>query len=219
MTIWKTMAPLFVLASLSGCHQAHDVNVTGVARPRIDEDQVKFYLSPPLHFVVIGVVAATAHHPFPSHRASTLLQELAAGAAQVGANGVILESSLIRAPSTMITQEPYDADSLIDFIDQSESHTNGEAIFVYSGSEPPVNQEFGLPLPTKAPAAATVITGAAITSEEQPAGISYVSVVVTDTGNETQNLKIANRTCTALGKAAKRDKVQSDGSIRYLCMD
>jgi len=118
-----------IAISLVGCHQAHNVAVTGVARPKIDEDAVRYYVSPPAHYLVVGVIAAEAHQFTPHGRKSNLLQELREAAAEVGANGVLLDPAQVSLPSGQLIDKPLSADAVELFLNTDEN-LHATAIYV-----------------------------------------------------------------------------------------
>lgn len=214
-----TATLLFVL----GCHQAHEVAVTGKARPKIDEDDVKFYVVAPLKSERVAYITAVAHQFTTSGRQSNLIQELSEGAAEVGANGVLLDTSQVSMPADLMNSAPLTPKGAQAVLNTDEN-LRAEAIYVAeddatprlasAGAAPPIAPPAsGEPTPAAVPAA--VPAGA----PHPKSGLSYTSVVVNDTGDPAKNLAIANRTCHKLGKVAQRDEVHPDGTITYLCVD
>lgn len=200
-----------MLLLISACHQAHEVAITGAARPKIDEDDVRFYVTAPAHYEPIGAISAEAHQFTRSGRISNLIQELRGGAAEVGANGVLLDKSQVTVPPDMMTSKPFTSEGAEALLNTDEN-LRGEAIYVFPDSA-------SMPAPAAPPPAATVQSTPAPGAPHHKAGLSYSTVVVNDTGDPTKNLAIANRTCSKLGKVAQRDEVHDDGTITYLCVD
>lgn len=197
---------------LSSCfffHQGHEVAITGKVRAPIDEDNVKFFLSPPERYEVIGAVGAQAHQMTSSHRISDMLDEMRDGAARVGANGVLLDPAQINLPAGVTSSTPYDQDDVQGFINTDE---NLRGKVIYFGPDAPLQSQAQIPA---APAAAAM----AATAPQPKPHNSYVTVVVTDTGDEAKNLAIANRTCSKLDKLPMKDKDNGDGTISYICVD
>lgn len=200
-----------ILLFVFGCHQAHEVAVTGKVRPKIDEDDVKFYVIAPLKSERVAYITAVAHQFTTSGRKSNLIQELGEGAAEVGSNGVLLDPSQVSMPAELMNSAPLTPKGAQAVLNTDEN-LRAEAIYVTEDDNPPrMAPTAAAPMPASAPAA--------VATTHPKSGDSYTAVVVNDTGDPAKNLAIANRTCHKLGKVAQRDEVHPDGTITYLCVD
>lgn len=215
-------ATLFIAAVffLLGCHQAHEMAVSGKTRPKIDEDDVKFYVVAPLKSENVAYITAEAHQFTRSGRVSNLIQELRSGAAEVGANGVVLDRSQVALPDNLMNSAPMTSDGA-EAVLNTDENLHAQVIYVYADDNPPrAAPAQAVSTPAAAPAepeSAPATTPAA--TPHVATAVSYATVVVNDTGDPSKNLAIANRTCHKLGKVAQRDAVHPDGTITYLCVD
>jgi len=212
----QALLSIATLLLVCGCHQAHDVAVTGKVRPKIDDDDVKFYVVAPLKSERVAYITAVAHQFTTSGRQSNLIQELSEGAAEVGANGVLLDPSQVSMPADVMNSAPLTPKGAQAVLNTDEN-LRAEAIYVAEDDTTPRTAPAA---PAIASAAAPAAAAPAPAATAHPkAGVSYASVVVNDTGDPAKNLAIANRTCHKLGKVAQRDEVRPDGTIIYLCVD
>ncbi|MBU6509101.1 MAG: hypothetical protein KGQ73_02830 [Gammaproteobacteria bacterium] len=204
----KISATLLILSMLlTGCfffHQGHQTIITGIVRPKIDDDDVRFFLSPPARYEVIAIITAQAHQMTRNNRINDMLDEFRKGAAGVGANGVLLDASQVAVlPGT--PSGPYSQDSVVGFLNTDE---NLRAQAIYYGPDALIHAQVP-ETKSEAPQAAVAATTSA----------SYATVVVTDTGDSGKNLRIANKTCIKLGKVAKFSKKRDNGTLVYICVD
>ncbi|HEX7964538.1 MAG TPA: hypothetical protein VF651_02365 [Gammaproteobacteria bacterium] len=213
MNIRNAMLFVGTLFFVLGCHQAHERAVTGKTRPQIDEDEVRFYVVAPIKSENVGYVTAEAHQFTHSGRVGNLIQELRSGAAEVGANGVVLDRSQVSMPSELMTSAPLTSDGA-EAVLNTDENLRAQIIYVYADDDPPRKVAAEM-----APAAEAAPAPAPAATARPKSGISYATVVVNDTGDPAKNLSIANRTCHKLGKVAQRDEVRTDGTITYLCVD
>jgi hypothetical protein len=95
MSRFSTAIPvgLLTLTLLTGCADSTRV-LTGHARPAIDPQSVVVYSEPPPHFEEVAVINASSHSAFgPGGRRGMdkVIERLKDQAAEVGANGIIVE--------------------------------------------------------------------------------------------------------------------------------
>ncbi len=92
MKLTLIAAALGAAALCAGCatHGGASHLVTGKVRAAIKADQVTLYLEAPKKYEVIGLVSASAYGDVQKHR-DKAVEDLKAQAAQMGANGIILQ--------------------------------------------------------------------------------------------------------------------------------
>jgi hypothetical protein len=89
----KTAAALLVDALFAGCSRSSHVLV-GIQRPPISPGQVRTYNHPPERYEEVAIIGASSRQSFsPGDQAKTdtVIQRLKTQAAQVGANGVLIQ--------------------------------------------------------------------------------------------------------------------------------
>lgn len=89
-----TVLLLGIVALLAGCASSHVL--VGKARPPIYPDQVKLYLRPPAKFEEIALLEASSKASWAitqQGKMNKAIERLKEEAAQLGANGVILQGS------------------------------------------------------------------------------------------------------------------------------
>jgi len=93
MNTLKLSIVICYLIFLIGCATGSHI-ITGEARQAIDPSQVKLYLDPPEEYEKIGIVEASSDVEISTQAAQDrAIQELKNQAAQIGANGVLLQST------------------------------------------------------------------------------------------------------------------------------
>ena len=106
----KTAITLVALALLSGCAITNETAlVTGRVRPSISPDQVVIYTAPPRRYEEIAIISAGAAHDFMQKQAllDTAVQNAKRKAAQLGANGILLDEAgdfVTGSSGTFVTQ-------------------------------------------------------------------------------------------------------------------
>jgi hypothetical protein len=84
------------LASLfSGCAHSSHVLI-GTARPAISPDQVKVYLHPPARYEEVAIIDASSQGSMAftdQQKMNRVIDRMKAQAAELGANGILLESA------------------------------------------------------------------------------------------------------------------------------
>ena len=84
-----------VLALLAGCANSSHI-ITGKTRPAISPSQVQLYDRPPAKYEEIAIIEASSKGAFAigdQAKIDTVIARLKEQAAQLGANGVLLEST------------------------------------------------------------------------------------------------------------------------------
>jgi hypothetical protein len=129
----------------------------------------------------------------------------------------VLDPSQVSMPADIMNSAPLTPKGA-EAVLNTDENLRAEAIFVTADDNPP--RTMPAEAPPAAPAAAAIAPVPVPPATAHPkAGVSYSTVVVSDTGDPAKNLAIANRTCHKLGKVAQRDEVRNDGTITYLCVD
>jgi hypothetical protein len=106
----KTPIAIIALALLSGCAITNETAlVTGRVRPAIYPDQVVIYTAPPKRYEEIAIISADAAHDFMQKQAllDTAVQNAKRKAAQLGANGILLDEAgdfVTGSSGTFVTQ-------------------------------------------------------------------------------------------------------------------
>jgi hypothetical protein len=89
----KSVLVSVLALSLGACATGSTI-VTGTKRTPLDPGQVKLYAEAPAHYEVIGIVSAESAAGLTAQGSEDYaLQELKHRAAQLGANGVLLQST------------------------------------------------------------------------------------------------------------------------------
>jgi hypothetical protein len=84
---------LIVVLLLAGCAASSHI-LTGTKRPPIDPAQVKLYSQPPVKYEEVAIIEASSRNSFAigdQGKVNVVIERLKAEAAQLGANGVLLQ--------------------------------------------------------------------------------------------------------------------------------
>ena len=84
-----------ILALLAGCANSSHI-ITGQTRPPLSPSQVRLYDRPPAKYEEIGIIEASSRGAFAigdQAKIDTVIARLKEQAAELGANGVLLEST------------------------------------------------------------------------------------------------------------------------------
>jgi hypothetical protein len=103
------MRPIFALLlslMLAGCAGSSSHIVIGTKRPQIDPSQVKLYWKPPAKFEEVAIIEASSRNSFAigdQGKVNVVVERLKELAAQLGANGVLLQMTGSESAGGVVT--------------------------------------------------------------------------------------------------------------------
>jgi len=116
---------IMLLLAIAGCATGSHI-ITGKVKPALDPNKVKLYLEPPSEYEVIGIVEASSDvELFTQAAQDRAIQELKKQAAQIGANGVLIQST-----GHQTNTSGYYSGGAYYPIDTETKTATGKAIFV-----------------------------------------------------------------------------------------